>query len=194
MVSFIGIANMHRSSVGIRKNSNSCYAHFTTGTHDSDSNFTPVGNQDFVDFTKSVLDVAIANEAKNADELNALELNGRTVADQISDQMGKIGEQIKLGAYEVIEAPKAFAYIHQGNKLATILGLNMADGVDQVGHELAMQVAAMSPVAVDKEDVAQSVIDKEMEIGMDQARQEGKPEAMLERIAMGKLNKFYKAH
>jgi elongation factor Ts len=149
-------------------------------------------NQDFADFTKSVLDVAIANEAKNADDLNALELNGRTVADNISDQMGKIGEQIKLGAYEIIEAPKTFAYIHQGNRLATILGLNMAEGVDQVGRELAMQVAAMAPVAVDKDDVEQSVIDKEMEIGMDQARQEGKPEEMLEKIAMGKVNKFLK--
>jgi elongation factor Ts len=149
-------------------------------------------NQDFIDFTKSVLDVAIANEAKNADELNALELNGRSVADQISDQMGKIGEQIKLGGYEVIEAAKTFSYIHQGNRLATVLGLNMNEGVDQVGHELAMQVAAMAPVAVDKDDVEKSVIDKEMEIGMDQARQEGKPEAMLEKIATGKVNKFLK--
>lgn len=149
-------------------------------------------NQDFIDFTKSVLDVAIANGAKDADELNGLDLNGRTVADQISDQMGKIGEQIKLGGYEVIEASKAFAYIHQGNRLATVLGLNMAEGVDEVGHELAMQVAAMSPVAVDKDDVDQAVIDKELEIGMDQARQEGKPEEMLEKIAMGKVNKFLK--
>jgi len=149
-------------------------------------------NQDFIDFTKSVLDVAIANEAKNADELNALQLDGRTVADQISDQMGKIGEQIKLGGYEVIEASKAFAYIHQGNRLATVLGLNMDKGVDQIGHELAMQVAAMAPVAVDKDDVDQAIIDKEKEIGMDQARQEGKPEEMLEKIAMGKVGKFLK--
>ncbi|MEE4257834.1 MAG: translation elongation factor Ts [Bacteroidales bacterium] len=149
-------------------------------------------NQDFIDFTKSVLDVAIANKAKNADELNGLDLDGHSVADSISDQMGKIGEQIKLGAYEMIEAPKTFAYIHQGNRLATVLGLNMADGVDQIGHELAMQVAAMAPVAVDKDDVDQAIIDKEMEIGMDQARQEGKPEEMLEKIATGKVNKFLK--
>jgi len=151
-------------------------------------------NQDFIDFTKSILDVAIANEAKTADELNTLHLNGRTVADSISDQMGKIGEQIKLGAYEVIVAAKTFAYIHQGNRLATVLGLNIAEGdnVPQLGHELAMQVAAMAPVAVDKDDVDQSVIDKELEIGMDQARQEGKPEEMLERIATGKVNKFLK--
>lgn len=149
-------------------------------------------NQDFIDFTRSVLDVAIENEAKNADELNALPLNGLSVAEQISDQMGKIGEQIKLGGYEVIEASKTFAYIHQGNRLATVLGLNMADGIDQIGHELAMQVAAMAPVAVDKGDVDQAIIDKEKEIGMDQARQEGKPEEMLEKIAMGKVGKFLK--
>lgn len=149
-------------------------------------------NQDFIDFTRSVLDVAIENGAKNADELNALPLNGLTVAEQISDQMGKIGEQIKLGGYEVIEASKAFAYIHQGNRLATVLGLNMADGVDQIGHELAMQVAAMAPVAVDKDDVEQAIIEKELEIGMEQARQEGKPEEMLEKIATGKVNKFLK--
>jgi elongation factor Ts len=151
-------------------------------------------NSDFVDFTKSILDLALAKSAKNIDELNSLDLNGRTVEENISDQMGKIGESIKLGAYEIIEAPKAFAYNHQGNRLATLLGLSIAEGekIAQVGHELAMQVAAMAPVAVDKDDIAQSVIDKEIEIGKDQAREEGKPEEMLERIAMGKLNKFMK--
>ena len=151
-------------------------------------------NQEFIDFTKSVLDLAIAKGAKTTADLNALELNGHSVEENISEQMGKIGESIKLGGYEVIEAPKVFAYNHQGNKLATILGLNKAEGekVDQVGHELAMQVAAMAPVAVDKDDVDQAVIDKELEIGKEQAREEGKPEEMLERIAMGKLNKFMK--
>ncbi|MEN8225269.1 MAG: translation elongation factor Ts [Bacteroidota bacterium] len=151
-------------------------------------------NHDFVDFTQSILDLAIANSAKNIDELNGMDLNGRTVEENVSDQMGKIGESIKLGGYAVVEAPKAFAYNHQGNRLATVLGLNLADGekISQVGHELAMQVAAMNPVAVDKDDIEQSVIDKEIEIGKDQARQEGKPEEMLEKIAMGKLNKFMK--
>jgi len=151
-------------------------------------------NSEFVDFTKSILDLAIANTPKNADELLALDLNGRTVAESLSDQMGKIGESIKLGGYDFIEAPLASAYNHQGNRLSTVLGMNVAEGdtIAQVGHELAMQVAAMNPVAVDKDDVEQSVIDKEIEIGKDQARQEGKPEEMLEKIAMGKLNKFLK--
>jgi elongation factor Ts len=151
-------------------------------------------NQDFVDFTKSILDLAIAKAPKTLEELNGLDLNGRSVEDSVSDQMGKIGESIKLGAYEFIEAPVTSAYNHQGSRLATVLGLNMAEGenIFKVGHELAMQVAAMNPVAVDKNDVEQSVIDKEIEIGKDQARQEGKPEEMLEKIAMGKLNKFLK--
>lgn len=151
-------------------------------------------NQDFIDFTKSVLDLAIAKEAKTAEELGALDLNGRSVDENLSDQMGKIGESIKLGVFEMLEAQKVFAYNHQGNRLSTILGLNMSEGekIAQVGHELAMQVAAMAPVAVDKDDVDQAIIDKEIEIGMDQARQEGKPEDMLEKIAMGKLNKFMK--
>ena len=151
-------------------------------------------NQDFIDFTKSILDLAIAKAPKTLEELNGLDLNGHSVEDSVSDQMGKIGESIKLGAYEFIEAPVTSVYNHQGNRLATVLGLNMAEGetIFKVGHELAMQVAAMNPVAVDKNDVEQSVIDKEIEIGKDQARQEGKPEEMLEKIAMGKLNKFLK--
>ena len=151
-------------------------------------------NQDFIDFTKSILDLAIAKVPKTLEELNGLDLNGHSVEDNVSDQMGKIGESIKLGAYEFIEAPVTSAYNHQGNRLATVLGLNMAEGenIFKVGHELAMQVAAMNPVAVDKNDVEQSVIDKEIEIGKDQARQQGKPEDMLEKIAMGKLTKFLK--
>jgi len=151
-------------------------------------------NSDFVDFTKSILNLAIAKAPKSADELLALDLNGRTVEENLSDQMGKIGESIKLGGYDFIEAPMASAYNHQGNRLSTVLGMNVAEGeiIAQVGHELAMQVAAMNPVAVDKDDVAQSVIDKEIEIGKEQAREQGKPEEMLEKIAMGKLNKFLK--
>jgi elongation factor Ts len=151
-------------------------------------------NSEFVAFTKSILDLAIAKEAKSIEELSGLDLNGRTVEENVSDQMGKIGESIKLGAFECIEAAHVSAYNHQGSRLATILGMNTADGekIAQVGHELAMQVAAMSPVAVDKDDVDQTIIDKEIEIGKEQAREQGKPEEMLEKIAMGKLNKFLK--
>ena len=151
-------------------------------------------NQDFIDFTNSVLALALGKTPKTIEDLLALELDGRTVEEHVSEQMGKIGESIKLGTYEIIEAPRVFSYIHPGNRLATILGLSLAEGdnVEKAGHELAMQVAAMSPIAVDKDDVPQAVIDKELEIGMEQARQEGKPEAMLEKIAMGKVSKFIK--
>lgn len=151
-------------------------------------------NQDFIDFVSSIMDLALANSTKTIDELKAIKLNGRTVEETIMDQIGKIGEKIELSSYEIIDAAKVSAYNHQGNKLATLLGLNKDDveKADQIGHELAMQVAAMSPVAVDKDDVEQKIIDKEIEIGKELARQEGKPEELVEKIAIGKLNKFFK--
>ncbi len=91
-----------------------------------------------------------------------------------------------------LDAAQVTAYIHPGNKLASIIGLNQAVANEQVGKDVAMQVAAMSPVAVDKDEVPQDVQDKEVEIGKEQARKEGKPEEILEKIAMGKLNKFFK--
>jgi len=101
---------------------------------------------------------------------------------------------MELAAYEVIQAEKVFAYNHPGNRLASIVGFNKADAnnLNEVGKELSMQIAAMAPIAVDKSDVTQETIDREMNIAKEQARQEGKPEAMLEKIAIGKVNKFYK--
>jgi len=151
-------------------------------------------NQDFIDFVTAVADKAVETKAANADELKAADMNGRTVEENILDQLGKIGEKIELVEFQSISAPAVYAYIHPGNRLATIMGLNKADvdGIATVGKELNMQIAAMNPIALDKDGVDASVVKTEIEIGMDQARQEGKPEAMLEKIAMGKLNKFYK--
>lgn len=149
-------------------------------------------NQEFVTFAHNVMDLVLAGKPTSVEAVKGLAYNGRTVGDGITDLIGKTGEKMELAGYECIEAGKVFAYNHQGNRLATILGMNKENAADNAGHELAMQVAAMSPVAVDKEDVPKSVIDKEIEIGMEQARQEGKPENMLEKIAVGKLNKFYK--
>ena len=149
-------------------------------------------NADFINYAKSILEVAVSKKAKNADELNGLDLNGRTVGDTIIDQTGVIGEKIQLGRYEVVEAEGTFAYIHPGNRIATIAGLNKKGDFDAVGKDVVMQIAAMSPIALNKESITQDVIDREIEVGKDQARQEGKPEAMLEKIAMGKLNKFFK--
>ncbi len=148
-------------------------------------------NNDFISYVDSIIDLAIAKQPKDAAELKAFNLNGRTIEESIIDQTGVIGEKIELGDFAVLEAPIVYAYNHQGNRLATILGLNK-DGFEQVGRDLAMQVAAMAPIAVDKDQIDASVIEREKEIGMDQARQEGKREDLLEKIAMGKLNKFFK--
>lgn len=151
-------------------------------------------NQEFVDFTNLLMAKAIEMMPKTSDEFKALDLNGRSVMDNITEMVGKTGEKMELAHFEVISAPRVFAYNHPGNRLATILGLSKAnvDGVDQAGHEVAMQIAAMAPIAVDKDDVPSDVIEREIEIGKEQARLEGKPEDMVEKIALGKLNKFYK--
>lgn len=151
-------------------------------------------NQEFVNFTNSLMAKAIEMKPANAEEFKALDLNGRNIGDNITEMIGKTGEKMDLAHFEVINAPSVFAYNHPGNRLATLLGMsqNSVDGIEQAGHEVAMQIAAMAPVAVDKDDVPSDIIEREIEIGKEQARVEGKPEDMIEKIALGKLNKFYK--
>lgn len=151
-------------------------------------------NQEFVNFTNALMAKAIEQKPANVEQFNALDLNGRTIEENITEMVGKTGEKMQLAHFEVISAASVFAYNHPGNRLATLLGLNKAnvDGIQQAGHEVAMQIAAMAPVAVDKDDVPSDIIEREIEIGKEQARQEGKPEEMVEKIAIGKLNKFYK--
>ena len=149
-------------------------------------------NEGFVALANKIIDLATANRPANLDALKALSLDGATVADKVIELSGVIGEKIDLSAYDFIEAESVAAYIHPGSKLATIVGFNQA-GVDaQIGKDVAMQVAAMSPVAVDRNSVPQATIDHELEIGRDMARNEGKPENMLDKIAQGRLNKFFK--
>ena len=149
-------------------------------------------NDDFIKFAESILDLALENQPANLEELNSLSLSGKTVSDAVTEQIGIIGEKLELSYYDQIDAAQVTAYIHPGNKLASMIGLNQAVFDEQVGRDVAMQVAAMSPVAVDKDDVSQEVQDREIEIGKEQARREGKPAEILEKIAMGKLNKFFK--
>lgn len=149
-------------------------------------------NDDFVKFAHSILDKALQNKPASIEELKELELNGNKIADEIMNQVGVIGEKIDLSYFESINAEYTVAYIHQGNKLASIVGFNQANVDNQVAKDVAMQVASMNPIAIDKDDIAKEVIDKEIEIGKDLAIQEGKPEDMAEKIAMGRLNKFYK--
>ncbi len=147
-------------------------------------------NENFIRFTQQILDTAMDNLPADANALSAIKMDGRTIADQIAEQTGVIGEKLELSFYGKIEAEDTVAYIHPGNKLATIVGFNKkAD--DQVKKDVAMQTAAMAPVSVDKNDVPAEVVAKELEIGREKAREEGKPENMLDKIAEGRLNKFY---
>ena len=149
-------------------------------------------NESFVQLTKDILEVAMNNNAKTLEEVLNLAIGDRTVAEKITDEIGKTGEKMELGAYECIEAPTVAAYDHLGNKLSTIVGLSI-EGVDAaIGREVAMQVAAMNPIAANREEVPAEVVAQELEIGREKARQEGKPEAILDKIAEGRLGKFYK--
>jgi elongation factor Ts len=149
-------------------------------------------NESFIKFTETILNLALSKLPANLEELKKLPMEGKTVGDAVIQQVGVIGEKIDLSFYEKLSAAQVIPYIHPGNKLASLVGLNKAISNLQVGKDIAMQVAAMDPVAVDKNQVPRNIIDKEIEIGKDQARREGKPEEILEKIAVGKLNKFYK--
>ena len=148
-------------------------------------------NESFVALTKRILEAAVAAKATNREDVLALTIDGVDVKTLITDEIGKTGEKMELGDFEYLEAPYTTAYIHPGNKLATIVGFNQADTDYQVAHDVAMQVAAMNPIAVRSEEVPADVIEKEMEIGREKARQEGKPENILDRIAQGRLHKFF---
>jgi len=150
-------------------------------------------NEDFVKLTEEFAGIALENFPGTTEELLNLAYNGITVGEKVTEQIGVIGEKLEIASYERIEADQVAPYIHMGNKAGVLVGLNKSsDSAFDAGRDVAMQVAAMRPVAVDKDGVDASTIDKEIEIGMEQARQEGKPEAMLEKIARGKLNKFFK--
>jgi elongation factor Ts len=148
-------------------------------------------NQGFIDLTEKMLDLALASDATNLEEALALQMDGRSLAEHIIEQTGIIGEKIQLSYFSKIEAESVIAYIHPGNKLATVVGFNKADIDNQVAKDIAMQAAAMSPVAIDKDDVPAEVVAKELEIAKEKFRQEGKPEAMLDKISQGALNKFF---
>lgn len=148
---------------------------------------------DFVGCAESIIDFAVANQVKELQTLLDSTLNGQTVSDLLTNMTGKTGEKIELNQFEVIEKPFVSAYNHNGNRLATIVGFNKkAANIETAGHEIAMQIAAMSPVSIDEKSVPQQVIDRELDIAREQVRNEGKPEEMVEKIAQGKLNKFFK--
>lgn len=148
-------------------------------------------NDNFVAFTQSILNVALENKTSDIDTLKKLPLNGSTVEEQIVEQVGIIGEKLELDYFACIEAGTVVSYIHPGNKLATIVGLSV-EGIDeQVAKDVAMQVAAMAPISITREGVDKVIVEKELEIGREKAREEGKPEQILDKIAQGRLNKFF---
>lgn len=151
-------------------------------------------NQEVIDFAQAILDLAVEKDCDSLESLQGLEMNGRTLQDNITDMIGKTGEKMELGDYGVVAGEKAFAYTHPGNRIASIAALNKSgvNDIDVVGKDVVMQIAAMAPVSLDKDDVDPAIVEKEIEIGKEQALQEGKPEHLLEKIAMGKLNKFFK--
>ena len=151
-------------------------------------------NDDFVKLAEQFAQIALDKMPADTEELlNTPFEDGVTIGEKVTEQIGVIGEKLELSAYEKLSAEMVAPYIHMGNKAAVLVALNKAsDDIFTAGRDVAMQVAAMHPIAVDKDGVDQTVIDKEIEIGKEQAMQEGKPEHIVEKIAMGKLNKFFK--
>lgn len=148
-------------------------------------------NESFVSLANEFADLAFNYDSKEA--FLQADFNGMTVAEKLIEQTGVIGEKIEINAFEKIEAPYVGFYIHAGNKIATLVGLSAnVKGSDVVAKDVAMQVAAMNPIALNEKAVDASIIDKEIEIAKDLLRQEGKPEGMLDNIAKGKLNRFFK--
>jgi len=150
-------------------------------------------NADFIALANSIMDIALKNLPKSLEALLDLSLHGEKISDIILDQTGKIGEKISISRFEEVDAPKVVSYIHANNKLAVLVGLNHTGaGIEEAGKDVCMQIAAMNPIAIDKGDVDSTVIERETEIAKEQIRAEGKPEEMVTKIALGKLNKFYK--
>lgn len=147
-------------------------------------------NADFIAFAQSIMDAALANNVQTAEELNNTEVNGTRVSDLINDKLAAIGEKIELSKFERVDAPYVASYIHGANRMGVLVG--MSEEAADAGKDLAMQIAAMSPWAVDQAGIPAETIEREKAIAIEQIKAEGKPADMAEKIAAGKLNKFFK--
>jgi len=150
-------------------------------------------NDEFQSLGKKIVEVAFEHKPKSIDELMALGFDDRTVAEKITELVGKIGEKLQVTYYERMSGEVVIPYIHAGSKLGVLVSLTGANGTDvtNAGKDVAMQIAAMKPVAVSKDAVDQKTIDHELAIGREQAIAEGKADNLIDRIAEGKLNKFF---
>lgn len=149
-------------------------------------------NADFVALANQIIDLVIANKCKTIEEVNALPLGASTIAQAVTDRSGITGEKMELDGFGFVEGPTTAVYIHPGNRLATIAAFNLPNVDAQVAHEITMQIAAMNPISLDANSVPADVLAREKEIAADKARQEGKPENLIEKIALGRISKFYK--
>ena len=152
-------------------------------------------NDDFTTFAQSIADLALAEKAADRDALLGAQLNGQSVADAVTEKTGQIGEKIDVRRVALVEASgdgQVVGYIHPGAKLGVLVEMAGSGDLAEAGRDVAMQAAAMNPVAATRADVPQEVQDKELEIGREQARAEGKPDAILDKIATGKLNRYFK--
>ncbi len=151
-------------------------------------------NEGFLALANEVADAAFANAPADIDGVKALPVGSITIGEKIIESTGKIGEKLEISDYVFLEGESVVAYIHSNTKLAVLVALKNVNGasVEEAGKDVAMQIAAMKPLAVDKDGVDASLIATEIEVGKGQAREEGKPEAMIEKIAQGKLAKFFK--
>ncbi len=147
-------------------------------------------NADFVAFAQSIADAAIAHNVKSSEELSNVEINGAKVSDMINDKLAAIGEKIEVSKFERVEAPYVASYIHGANRMGVLVGMTVESA--EAGKDVAMQIAAMNPLAVDESSIPADVIAREKDIAIEMVKAEGKPAEMAEKIAMGKLNKFFK--
>jgi elongation factor Ts len=150
-------------------------------------------NEEFIAFAQSIVDTALSSGAKDVDSLLGTAMNGSTIGEQVTDMVGKIGEKIEVANFATMESEAVVPYIHAGYKIGVLTSFNKnGEEVVNIGKDVAMQIAAMAPLSVDESGVADDVKSRELEIGREQARAEGKPENIIERIAEGKLKKFFK--
>ena len=147
-------------------------------------------NAEYVAFAGSIMEAALKNNVKSIEELNSVKIGGDTVADKLNEQVAKIGEKISISKFERVDAVYVSAYIHGAYRMGVLVGFNKDAG--EAGKDIAMQIAAMNPIAVDQASVPAEVIAREKDIAIEQVKAEGKPAEMAEKIAMGKINKFFK--
>lgn len=178
-------------SVFVRVSEDGTTAHLIAFTCETDF---VAKNDDFQSLGNEIADAALTNSPADLTALNAISLGAITIQEKTTELVGKIGEKLAVTSYETISGEKVASYIHSNGKLGVLVAMTGAGDVDvaEAGKDVGMQIAAMNPVALDKDGVDATTIEKEIEIGREQARQEGKPEAILDKIAQGKLQKFFK--